>query len=81
MSSLPKILRFADVLLSLALGFFMGIVKLIVFFFEDDDTDAPISSPGMPMGKTTLGTIEPVVTSDEYGDVGSMSGQSIIRHL
>jgi hypothetical protein len=81
MSSLPKILKFAGVLLSLTFGVFMGIVKLIVFFFEDDDTDAPISSAVVPMGETSFGTVEHVTVDEDNFEVGSMSGQPIIRHL
>jgi hypothetical protein len=81
MSSLTKVLKFAGVLLSVAFGVFMGIAKLIVFLFEDDNTDAPISSPGLQMGETTLGTIEPVVINDDHVIAGGLSDEPIVRYL
>lgn len=81
MSTLTRVIKLSGVLASVSLAGVIGLVKFFAILFSDDDAETTKGSPGMPMGETTMGTIEPVATHDDYGEVGSMSGQSVVRHL
>jgi hypothetical protein len=81
MSSLMKVLKLFGVLVSIFLGALIGLVKLFGILFADEDTETQISSPGMLVGDTSLGTAESVTINDDGVEVGSMSGQPVIRHL
>jgi hypothetical protein len=81
MKSLPQVLKVAGVLLSLVFGVFMGIVKLLVLLFADEERSSASYSSIVPMGETSFGTVEHVAVDDDNFEIGSMSGQPIVRHL
>lgn len=81
MSLLAKFVKFTCALAMITFSVFTSIGKLFLTLFEEDSTETQISFPGMQMGETTLGTVEPVIINDDDIVAGALSDEPIVRNL